>query len=81
MKYVAGSLVTEGKIIKGCHVKVNRDGVEVYQGVLSSLKQFKQDVGEIEENSECGIYIDEFDEWREKDIILAFALVEKKRNK
>merc|ERR1711966_336698 len=45
-KYVAGSLVTEGKIIKGCHVKVNRDGVEVYQGVLSSLKQFKQDVGE-----------------------------------
>ena len=80
-KYVAGSLVTEGKIIKGCHVKVNRDGVEVYQGVLSSLKQFKQDVGEMEENSECGIYIDEFDEWREKDIILAFELVEKKRNK
>jgi translation initiation factor IF-2 len=60
---------------------VNRDGVEVYQGVLSSLKQFKQDVGEMEENSECGIYIDEFDEWREKDVILAFELVEKKRNK
>ena len=80
-KYVAGSLVTEGKIIKGCHVKVNRDGVEVYQGVLSSLKQFKQDVGEIGENSECGIYIDEFDEWKEKDVILAFELVEKKRNK
>ena len=59
----------------------SEQSVEVYQGVLSSLKQFKQDVGEIEENSECGIYIDEFDEWREKDIILAFELVEKKRHK
>ena len=51
---------------------MNRDGVEVYQGVLSSLKQFKQDVGEMEENSECGIYIDEFDEWREKGYYSSF---------
>jgi translation initiation factor IF-2 len=79
--YVAGSFVNEGKITKGSYIKVNRDGTIVYQGVLSSLKQFKQDISEIEENSECGIYIEEFNEWKENDIISAFELVEKKKNR
>ena len=77
--YVAGSFVNEGKIVKGCHIKVNRDGVQVYEGILSSLKQFKQDVLEIEQDSECGIYIEEFDEWKEDDVISAFELIEKKK--
>jgi translation initiation factor IF-2 len=77
--YVAGSFVNEGKIVKGCHIKVNRGGVQVYEGILSSLKQFKQDVLEIEQDSECGIYIEEFDEWKEDDIISAFELIEKKK--
>ena len=71
----------EGKIIKGCHIKVSRDGEVVYEGILSSLKQFKQDVAEIEQDSECGIYVEEFDEWKEDDIISAFELVEKKKNR
>jgi len=79
--YVAGSFVNEGKIIKGCHIKVSRDGAIVYEGILSSLKQFKQDVTEIEQDSECGIYVEEFDEWKENDIISAFELVEKKKNR
>lgn len=79
--YVAGSFVNEGKIIKGCHIKVSRDGEVVYEGILSSLKQFKQDVAEIEQDSECGIYVEEFDEWKEDDIISAFELVEKKKNR
>jgi translation initiation factor IF-2 len=79
--YVAGSFVNEGKITKGSYIKVSRDGTIVYEGVLSSLKQFKQDVSEIEENSECGIYIEEFNEWKENDIISAFELVEKKKNR
>lgn len=77
--YVAGSFVNEGKIVKGCHIKVNRGGVQVYEGILSSLKQFKQDVLEIEQDSECGIYIEEFNEWKENDIIAAFELIEKKK--
>jgi translation initiation factor IF-2 len=77
--YVAGSFVNEGKIVKGCHIKVNRDGIQVYEGILSSLKQFKQDVLEIEQDSECGIYIEEFDEWKEDDVISAFELIEKKK--
>ena len=80
-RYVAGSFVNEGKIIKGCHIKVYRNGMQVHEGLLSSLKQFKQDVMEIEQDSECGIYIDEFDEWEENDVISAFELIEKKRNK
>jgi len=79
--YVAGSFVNEGKIIKGCHIKINRDNKQIYEGILSSLKQFKQDVKEIEEDSECGIYIEEFDDWKEDDLIIAFELVEKKKNK
>jgi translation initiation factor IF-2 len=53
----------------------------VYEGVLSSLKQFKQDISEIEENSECGIYVEEFNEWKENDIISAFELIEKKKSR
>jgi len=79
--YVAGSFVSEGKIIKGCHIKVHRNGVQIHEGLLSSLKQFKQDIMEIEEDSECGIYIEEFDEWEENDVISAFELIEKKKNK
>jgi len=79
--YVAASFVNEGKIIKGCHIKINRDNKQIYEGILSSLKQFKQDVKEIEEDSECGIYIEEFDDWKEDDLIIAFELVEKKKNK
>ena len=79
--YVAGSSVNEGKIIKGCHIKVSRNGTIVYEGILSSLKQFKQDVAEIQQDSECGIYVEEFDEWKEDDIISAFELIEKKKNR
>ena len=79
--YVAGSLVTEGKMIKGCHIKVSRGETQVYEGILSSLKQLKQDVREIVQDSECGIYIEEFNDWEENDTILAFELIEKKRNK
>ena len=79
--YVAGSFVNEGKITKGSYIKVSRDGTIVYEGVLSSLKQFKQDVSEIEENSECGIYVEEFNEWKENDIISAFELIEKKKSR
>lgn len=77
--YVAGSVVTEGKIIQGCHVKINRDKKQIFEGILSSLKQFKQDVIEIGEDSECGIFIEEFDDWQENDVILAFELIEKKK--
>jgi translation initiation factor IF-2 len=78
-KYVAGSIVTEGKIIKGCHIKITRDNSIIYEGVLSSLKQFKQDVKEVEQDSECGIFLETFDDWKENDIITAFELIEKKK--
>ena len=77
--YVAGSLVTEGKLIQNCHVKVLRNNAVIYEGTLDSLKRLKDDVLEVKETLECGVFITEFDKWVEKDEIQAFNLVQKKR--
>ena len=77
--YVAGSLVTEGKLTQNCHVKVLRNNAVIYEGTLDSLKRLKDDVLEVKETLECGVFITEFDKWVEKDEIQAFNLVQKKR--
>jgi len=77
--YVAGSLVTEGKLTQNCHVKVLRNNAVIYEGTLDSLKRLKDDVLEVKETLECGVFITEFDKWAEKDEIQAFNLVQKKR--
>lgn len=77
--FVAGSYVSEGKLVQGCHIKVSRDNNIIYEGSLESLKRLKEDVIEVKENLECGVFIPEFDTWIENDIIQAFNLVPKKR--
>lgn len=79
--FVAGSFVSEGKLTQACHVKVFRDNNIIYEGSLDSLKRLKEDVLEVKENLECGVFIKEFDSWSANDIIQAFNLVQKKRNK
>lgn len=79
--FVAGSLVLEGKLTQGCHIKVVRDKVIVYEGILDSLKRLKEDVSEVKENLECGIFVKEFDSWVEDDKIQAFNLIQKKRSR
>nr|BDA97893.1 translation initiation factor 2 [Chroomonas collegionis] len=79
--FVAGSLVVEGKLIQGCHIKVFRDEVIIYEGALDSLKRLKEDVPEVKEDLECGVFLKEFDGWNERDLIKAFNLVQKKRNR
>ncbi|KAG8364820.1 hypothetical protein BUALT_Bualt18G0038400 [Buddleja alternifolia] len=76
---VAGCMVTEGKIVKDCGIRVLRKGKEVNIGVLGSLKRVKEMVKEVNAGLECGIGIEEFDEWEEGDIIEAFNTVQKKR--
>jgi translation initiation factor IF-2 len=78
--YVAGSLVTEGKLIQNCHI-VLRNNLIIYEGSLDSLKRLKDDVLEVKETLECGVFINDFDKWFEKDEIQAFSLVQKKRVK
>jgi translation initiation factor IF-2 len=73
---IAGSYVIDGKIQRNAEVRVLRDGVIVYEGQLSSLKRFKDDVKEVAENYECGIGIKDFNDIKEGDTIEAFVLEE-----
>ena len=77
--FVAGSYVNEGKILKSAYVHVIRNDISVYKGLLTSLKQLKEDVIEVTSGSECGIFITDFDSWKEGDIIKAFELTPKKK--
>jgi translation initiation factor IF-2 len=73
---IAGSYVIDGKIQRNANMRVLRDGVIVYEGRLSSLKRFKDDVREVAENYECGIGIQDFNDIKEGDIIEAYTLEE-----
>ncbi|KAL3613716.1 hypothetical protein CASFOL_041790 [Castilleja foliolosa] len=76
---VGGCMVTEGKVVKGCGIRVRRKGNEVHVGVLSSLKRVKEIVKEVNAGLECGIGIEGFDDWETGDAIEAFNTVQKKR--
>lgn len=71
---VAGCYVVEGKIQRNANVRVLRDGVVIYEGTISSLKRFKDDVREVAENYECGIGIKDFNDVKVNDIIEAYTL-------
>ncbi len=73
---IAGCYVTDGKISRNSQVRVVRDGVVVYEGVLASLKRFKDDVKEVLTGFECGLNIERFNDIKEGDIIEAFEMVE-----
>ncbi|GMJ02882.1 fu-gaeri1 [Hibiscus trionum] len=76
---VAGCMVTEGKVVNGCGIRVIRNGRTVHVGVLDSLRRVKEIVKEVNAGLECGIGMDDYDEWQEGDIIEAFNTVQKKR--
>ncbi|MHB8172995.1 MAG: translation initiation factor IF-2 [Nitrospirota bacterium] len=70
---IAGSYVLDGFITRGCAgVRVLRDNVVVYEGKLSSLKRFKEDVREVQTGYECGIGIENFNDIKVGDIVEAY---------
>ncbi|MEA4895705.1 MAG: translation initiation factor IF-2 [Oscillospiraceae bacterium] len=71
---VCGSYVTDGKIVRNSSVRVIRDSVVVFEGELSSLRRFKDDVKEVAMNYECGISIEKFNDVKEGDIIEGFIM-------
>ncbi len=75
---VAGCHVTDGFIKRDALVRVIRDGVVVYEGELSSLKRFKDDVKEVRQGYECGMMIDNFNDIKIGDIIEASIMKEVK---
>ncbi|GJN11861.1 hypothetical protein PR202_ga30093 [Eleusine coracana subsp. coracana] len=75
----AGCMVSTGKIVQDCNVRVLRKGKEVFVGTLDSLRRVKETVKEVGAGLECGIGVDDFDEWEEGDVIEAFNTVKKAR--
>jgi translation initiation factor IF-2 len=76
---VAGCYVQSGKLIRNCRVRVRRGSAVVYEGILDSLKRMKEDTKEVNFGYECGVGTDNFNEWKENDIIESYQLVTKRR--
>jgi len=75
---VAGCVVVDGKLIRGGLVRVIREGVVAYEGKLTSLKRFKDDVEEVGYGYDCGVIISNYDDVRVGDVIETFKKVEQK---
>ena len=73
---IGGSYVINGKISKSDDVRVIRDGKLIYEGKVSSLKRFKEDVKEVNTGFECGIGVEKFNDIKLKDILEFFTLKE-----
>ncbi len=73
---VAGCMVTSGEISRNNRVRLVRDGTVVYEGNISSLKRFRDDVRSVREGFECGIGIENFDDVKEGDVMEFFEIVE-----
>ena len=76
---VAGSYVQSGKVLRNAFVRVMRGGEKVYEGRIDSLKRFKEDVREVASGFECGIALDNFNGWKEGDVMEVYQLVAKRR--
>ncbi|MEG0988225.1 MAG: translation initiation factor IF-2, partial [Clostridium sp.] len=73
---IAGSYILDGKFQRGCKTRITRDGTQIYDGPLESLKRFKDDVKEVAAGYECGLVFEKFNSLQEDDLIEAYAMVE-----
>ena len=73
---IAGSYVLDGNMQRGCSARVSRDGKQIYEGPVASLKRFKDDVKEVKAGYECGLVFDGFNDIAEGDQVEAYIMVE-----
>jgi translation initiation factor IF-2 len=76
---IAGCYVLDGKITRNSKVRIIRDGIELHEGEIASLKRFKDDVREVDAGYECGLNIANFNDIKAGDIVEAFKIVETKK--
>ncbi|ACF12938.1 translation initiation factor IF-2 [Chloroherpeton thalassium ATCC 35110] len=76
---VAGCHVLDGKINRDSRVRLLRDGIQIYEGVLDSLKRHKDDVKEVDSGYDCGLTLKNYDDIKVNDIVESFETVETKR--
>ncbi len=74
--FIAGCYVSEGEIERGAMVRLVRDGVVVYEGTISSLRRFKDDVKQVKAGYECGIALEDFSDVKAGDVVEAYKKVE-----
>ncbi len=73
---IAGSYVLDGTFQRGCKVRISREGTQIFEGDLASLKRFKDDVKEVRAGYECGLVFDGFNDIQELDVVEAYTMVE-----
>ena len=73
---IAGSYVTDGMFQRGCKIRISREGEQIYEGSLASLKRFKDDVKEVKEGYECGLVFEKFNDIQIDDIVEAYIMEE-----
>ena len=71
---VCGCYVLDGKIQRGCSVRVLRDNIVIFEGELASLRRFKDDVKEVASGYECGMQVEKFNDIKELDVIECFVM-------
>ncbi len=71
---VMGCYVTDGKIQRGCQVRVLRDNIVIHEGDLASLRRFKDDVKEVASGYECGMQIEKFNDVKVEDVIECYVM-------
>jgi len=77
---VIGCLVTEGIVQKDAKVRINRDGTLIFEGKITSLKRFKEDVSEVKSGLECGIGIENCTDVEKDDVLEVYTVEEIKRD-
>ncbi|WP_173472913.1 translation initiation factor IF-2 [Eubacterium ruminantium] len=73
---IAGSYVLDGLVQRGCSARITRDGEQIFDGKLASLKRFKDDVKEVKAGYECGLVFEDFNDIKVDDQIECYAMVE-----
>ena len=73
---VAGSLIIDGKVVRGSHARILRDNVVIYDSRIASLRRFKDDMKECTQGLECGIWIENFNDVKLGDIIESYEMEE-----
>ena len=73
---IAGSYVLDGTFQRGCSVRIKREGEQIFEGALASLKRFKDDVKEVRAGYECGLVFEKFNDVHELDQVEAYIMVE-----
>ncbi len=74
---IAGSYILDGVFERNCKVRITREGKQIFEGDLASLKRFKDDVKEVKAGYECGLVFEGFNDIAEFDVVEAYKMVRK----